>query len=113
MVDPHRHLSPSPHQDLPWAYPPPVYYLPLEPAVMGAGNVASTSLNLSLSGENPLSNVSNPPAVCYHFNRYSDVILVLVGLAWWGWRNPRRCVDREPGRHRHLACHRELQILII
>jgi len=32
---------------------------------------------------------------------------------WWGWRNPRHRVDREPGRHQHLARHREPRIPII
>ena len=81
-VDPHRPVSFSPHPSLRRAYPPPLYHPPLEPTVTGAANAASTSQSLSLNGENlPLSNASNPHAVCYHWNQYSDVIPVLVGLA--------------------------------
>jgi len=78
--------------------------LPREPGVAGAANAASTWQNLFLSRTNPpLSNASNPPAVCYHSNRYPVVIPVLAG----------RRVERETGRHRYVARHREPRILII
>ena len=53
MAEGHRHPSPSPHPCPYSACPPPLYYLPLTPAVMDAANAVLTLLNLFLTRTNP------------------------------------------------------------
>jgi len=97
MVDVHQRPSPSPHPSPHSVWPPLLYHLPPAPAITSAAKLDRNEC---------------PFLECVKSTRCLPP-LDDTRSRFWGWRNPRRCVDREPGRHRHLARHQEPRILII